>query len=108
MPWRLSWDTARTDKPAQDLAARTSERPVTFRTFVGQIGVLGCYSRYASSDKFMVVTSQPESGKGCLSAMTTDRPAATVAALAIAPTILSHLVRQRRIVLLAFGSPPEA
>ena len=44
--------------------------------------------------------------------MTTDRPAATVAALAIAPTILSHLVRQRiflylgvLIVLLAFGSP---
>ena len=50
--------------------------------------------------------------KDVLSAMTTDRPAATVAALAIAPTILSHLVRQRiflylgvLIVLLAFGSP---
>ena len=44
--------------------------------------------------------------------MPTDRPAATVAALAIAPTALSHLVRQRiflylgvLIVLLAFGSP---
>src|ERR1700674_5015506 len=46
--------------------------------------------------------------------MTTDRPAATVAVVGIAPTILSlsHSVRQRiflylgvLIVLLAFGSP---
>lgn len=44
--------------------------------------------------------------------MTTDRPAATVAAVAIAPTILSHSVRQRiflylglLIFLLAFGAP---
>ena len=44
--------------------------------------------------------------------MKTDRPAATVAPVAIAPTSLSHLVRQRiflylgvLIVLLDFGSP---
>jgi Na+/melibiose symporter-like transporter len=44
--------------------------------------------------------------------MTTDRPATTVAAVAIAPTILSHSVRQRiflylgvLIFLLAFGAP---
>jgi hypothetical protein len=44
--------------------------------------------------------------------MTTNRPAAGVAAVAIAPTALSHVVRQRiflylgvLIVLLAFGSP---
>lgn len=44
--------------------------------------------------------------------MTTDRPAATVAAVIIAPTILSHSVRQRIFfylgaltVLLAFGGP---
>jgi MFS family permease len=47
-----------------------------------------------------------------LRAMKTDRPAATVAAVAIAPTSLSHSVRQRiflylgvLIVLLDFGSP---
>ena len=45
-------------------------------------------------------------------AMTTDRPAATVATVAIAPSTLSHSVRQRiflylgvLIALLAFGSP---
>ena len=44
--------------------------------------------------------------------MTTDRPAATVAAIAIVPAVLPHSVRQRiflylsvLIVLLAFGSP---
>jgi hypothetical protein len=47
-----------------------------------------------------------------LRAMTTDRPPATVVAIAIAPAILSHLVRQRiflylgvLIVLLTFGDP---
>jgi hypothetical protein len=44
--------------------------------------------------------------------MTTDRPAATVAAVAIVPAVLPRSVRQRiflnlgvLIVLLAFGSP---
>ena len=44
--------------------------------------------------------------------MTTDRPEATVAAVVIAPTILSHSVRRRIFfylgalaVLLAFGGP---
>ena len=47
-----------------------------------------------------------------LRSMTTDRPAITIAAVAIAPTILSHSVRQRiflylgvLIFLLAFGAP---